>query len=124
MRRTAPWPDFAGNPIREGDFIGHLSGEVGRVLYQPEHAEPPDRWRVDYGDGGPVSRLGLQIGDKGRAVVGKRDSAGRLVFTHPPPPGCTTMRIGSIGELQDAVNLDMGRIGWTLATTRLTPHRE
>ena len=25
--RIAPWPDFAGNPIREGDWIARPSGE-------------------------------------------------------------------------------------------------
>ena len=67
-RTTAPWPDFAGNPIHEGDVIAHPSGERGRVVLLAGERDPGDQWRVDYGTG-DLSRLCLQIGDKGRAVV-------------------------------------------------------
>ncbi len=68
-RYRAPWPDFAGQPIYEGDVIQHPeSGEAGRVVFLPNEADPSDAWRVDYGTG-TLSRLCLQIGDKGRAVV-------------------------------------------------------
>ena len=71
---TAPWPDFAGNPIHEGDTIRHPSGEEGRVLFF-EGLDITDNlgdaWRVDYGTG-YVLRLCLQIGDKGQAVVVKK----------------------------------------------------
>ncbi|MGF6697632.1 hypothetical protein OKW38_002244 [Paraburkholderia sp. MM5496-R1] len=70
MTRTAPWSDFSGQPIHEGDEIQHPSGERGRVVFLDAEAEPRDQWRVDYGDG-LLSRLGLQIGDKGRAEVVK-----------------------------------------------------
>jgi hypothetical protein len=64
----APWPDFTGHDIHEGDTIEHPSGERGTVVFLAHEADPGDQWRVDYG-GGNLSRLCLQIGDKGRAVV-------------------------------------------------------
>lgn len=70
--RLAPWPDFAGNPIHEGDFIEHpASKERGRIVYLPsEGPEEVDRWRVRYdNDDLFLSRLCLQIGDRGQAVV-------------------------------------------------------
>jgi hypothetical protein len=68
--RTAPWPDFQGQPIHEGDTIQHpVSGQSGRVLFLQDEEEPANAWRVDYGDGKLLSRLCLQIGEKGRAVV-------------------------------------------------------
>lgn len=67
--RIAPWTDYAGNPIREGDTIKHPVGEfTGRVFFLEDFDSPSDQWRVDYGDGVPY-RLALQIGDKGQAVV-------------------------------------------------------
>lgn len=66
--RKAPWPDFAGNPIHEGDTIEHPSGDRGMVVLLPNEEHEGDQWRVDYGSG-DLSRLSLQIGDKGRAVV-------------------------------------------------------
>lgn len=67
MNELAPWRDFAGNEIYNGDVICHPSGERGKVVFLPSETEPADQWRVDYGDG--LSRLCLQIGDKGRATV-------------------------------------------------------
>jgi hypothetical protein len=64
---TAPWNDYSGAPIKDGDLIRHPSGEIGRVILgNSENAS--ESWRVDYGNGFP-SLLCLQIGDKGRAVV-------------------------------------------------------
>jgi hypothetical protein len=78
MTRLAPWPDFAGKPIHEGDTIRHPeSGQEGRVVFLPGHQDPSDQWRVDYGNFEALSRLSLQIGEKGRAVV---------VQPRPPPP--------------------------------------
>lgn len=68
--RVAPWTDFAGSAIYEGDTIEHPSGDRGRVVRLAGQLHEIDRWRVDYGHG-DISRLGLQIGDKGRAVVVK-----------------------------------------------------
>lgn len=65
----APWSDFNGQSIHDGDMIVHpVSGESGKVIFLAEEKEPTDQWRVDYGDG-LLSRLCLQIGDKGEAVV-------------------------------------------------------
>jgi hypothetical protein len=63
----APWSDFAGNSIYEGDTIRHPDGDTG-VVVKVEAASPSDAWRVDYGDS-YLSRLGLQIGERGQAVV-------------------------------------------------------
>ena len=66
--RVAPWKDFSGNTICEGDTIRHPSGQKGMVFYQARSAQKKeDNWLVQY-DGGSPSRLCLQIGDKGRAV--------------------------------------------------------
>lgn len=70
----APWKDFAGADIHEGDVIVHpATGERGTVVFLPEYSDPSDQWRVAYQepDGG-LSRLCLQIGDKGQAVVVER----------------------------------------------------
>ena len=66
--RVAPWPDYAGKPIREGDTITHPSGQSGVVVFLGDETDPRDQWRVDYGSHG-LSRLCLQIGDKGMAAV-------------------------------------------------------
>lgn len=71
----APWKDFAGADIHEGDVIVHpATGQRGTVVFLPEHSDPGDQWRVNYGDepGDGLSRLCLQIGDKGQAVVAER----------------------------------------------------
>jgi len=64
----APWNDSAGNEIHEGDTLQHPSGERGRVVFLAHESDPADQWRVNYGEPA-LSRLCLQIGDKGRAVV-------------------------------------------------------
>jgi hypothetical protein len=64
----APWTDYNGQDINEGDTIQHPSGERGRVVFLVNEKDPGDQWRVDYGDGS-LSRLCLQIGDKGQAIV-------------------------------------------------------
>lgn len=68
LLKKAPWLDFDGNEIHEGDTIQHPSGESGIVVFLADEEEPKDQWRVDYGDSA-LSRLCLQIGDKGMAVV-------------------------------------------------------
>lgn len=68
--RVAPWKDFKCGDIHEGDTILHpRSHERGVVKFLPEHEDVFDQWRVDYGDGGPLSRLCLQLGQAGQAVV-------------------------------------------------------
>lgn len=63
---VAPWPDYAGNVIRDKDRIRHPDGVTGTVLHLPAMGRDP--WRVVY-ETGDMSRLNLQIGDKGQAVV-------------------------------------------------------
>lgn len=66
--RKAPWPDYEGADLFEGDKIAHPSGKAGLVFYQPRSTvDEKENWLVQY-DGGPASRLCLQVGDKGRAV--------------------------------------------------------
>lgn len=71
-RKIAPWKDYKGNVICEGDTIVHPSGEKGVVWFAEynESGTPSDQWVVDYGRK-PHSRLCLQIGDKGQAVVSR-----------------------------------------------------
>lgn len=68
MSLQAPWKDYSGSVIREGDRIVHPSGESGVVILMPDEENDSDKWRVDYGEIS-LSRLCLQIGDKGMAVV-------------------------------------------------------
>lgn len=70
LGKVAPWPDFLGHEIREGDVIIHPSGEFGIVRWA-EAAEVEDQWLVQYAEHSQrnMSRLCLQIGDKGQAVV-------------------------------------------------------
>jgi hypothetical protein len=64
----SPWPDFNGNTIHAGDVIEHPSGERGTVVFLNSETDQSDQWRVDYGEAG-LSRLCLQIGEKGQAVI-------------------------------------------------------
>lgn len=66
--RKAPWTDFAGNEIYEGDTIRHPNGGEGKVIFLPQEESPSDQWRVNYPLAG-LGRLSLQIGDKGQASV-------------------------------------------------------
>jgi hypothetical protein len=75
---VAPWPDFAGATIRSGDRIAHPDGAAGTVVYVPGFDGPHDSWRVVYDGSAELSRLCLQIGDKGMASVIRRSA-------HPPP---------------------------------------
>lgn len=70
-RRAAPWPDFAGNTIHEGDTIAHPSGERGVVVFDDSESSASSygQWRVQYEAGMPSLALQLQIGWKGMAVV-------------------------------------------------------
>lgn len=65
---VAPWTDFAGNPIKHGDRIRHPEGLEGVVVRLPGYADAHDAWCVAYQDR-TVSRLSLQIGHRGQAVV-------------------------------------------------------
>ena len=72
----APWKDYAGNDIYEGDRIQHTDGTAGTVVFFEFEPDPSDKWRVlyDVGDrdnewAARISRLCLQIGYKWQAVV-------------------------------------------------------
>lgn len=68
MREIAPWPDFEGHPIMEGDRIIHPSGDSGFVVHFPDASDDAERWRVDYGHGSTRS-LFIEVGEQGRATV-------------------------------------------------------
>lgn len=81
-KRKAPWPDYAGNPIYDGDTIVHPCGMRGVVVFLPDLKMRRDlygvplaneNWRVRYADdapdAAPVSLLVMQINDRGQAVV-------------------------------------------------------
>lgn len=63
-----PWPDYIGTPIRHGDRLSHPDGTEFVAVYLNGYDTAEDSWRAVY-DAGPVSRLCLQIGDKGQAVL-------------------------------------------------------
>ena len=69
--RAAPWPDFAGSPIHEGDWIEHPNGDRARVLFSLDTKhDGVSRWRAVYENDDSLW-LGNQIGDKGKAIVVK-----------------------------------------------------
>ncbi|NSL56008.1 hypothetical protein [Uliginosibacterium aquaticum] len=68
MRQTAPWPDFDGNPIMEGDRMVHPSGECGIVVLCSDAPDDSARWRVDY-SGGISRSLSAEVSRDGRCVV-------------------------------------------------------
>ena len=72
--KLAPWKDFVGNDIHEGDIITHPSGESGKIVFLPAETEQDDQWRVAYVGSKYLSRLCLQIGDRGQAVVANAGS--------------------------------------------------
>lgn len=67
-RLAAPWRDFAGALIREGDTIRHPTGDTATVVIDRARGDDVLKWRAVYKDGESLW-LGNQIGDKGRAVV-------------------------------------------------------
>lgn len=67
-RRKAPWPDYRGADIYEGDTIVHPQGDCGTVVFDASR-EPGLEWRVQYLSGEESLWLGNQIGDKGQACV-------------------------------------------------------
>lgn len=66
-KRIAPWRDFAGNELCEGDRIRHPNGEAATVVFAPRGGDITSEWLADY-DGGTAGRLCLQLGEKGQAV--------------------------------------------------------
>ena len=70
QRKTCPLADYAGNPIKEGDIIQHpLDGIVAVVVYLSDEDAECDKWRAVYPHDGTISRLSLQVGPRGQAVV-------------------------------------------------------
>jgi hypothetical protein len=71
LRKQAPWTDFKCNDIHEGDRIIHPDGETGIVIFTKLKNSVNDypEWHVKYDSTGEYSRLVLQIGKKGIAVV-------------------------------------------------------
>lgn len=67
-RRKAPWPDFRGADIFEGDAIIHPAGDAAMVEFVFDEPMPSLRWRAKYSNGESMW-LGNQIGDKGQAYV-------------------------------------------------------
>lgn len=67
MREKAPWPDFAGNPVHEGDRLIRPCGESGVVRLR-EQDDGAGRWWVDYGHG-QLRPLQTELGVTGRATV-------------------------------------------------------
>lgn len=65
---VAPWPDFAGNKIHQGDRLVHPTGTGFVAIRLDNWKEETDAWRAVYDDA-TVLRLCLQIGDRGCAVV-------------------------------------------------------
>lgn len=72
----APWTDYTGNPIRHGDRIRHPEGLEGVVVRLPGYANAHDAWCVAYQDR-TVSRLSLQIGERGQAALSAQPGAQR-----------------------------------------------
>lgn len=62
-KKIAPYMDYNGNELREGDYIMHSSGEEGRIFINNNNND----WKVRYFDD-TVLNLALQIGWKGRAI--------------------------------------------------------
>lgn len=66
---VAPWADFKGGPIRHGDRLSHPDGTTFVALRLNGFDAETDAWRAVYDhDPQTVSRLCLQIGDKGQAA--------------------------------------------------------
>lgn len=70
MSAVAPWPDFAGKPISDGDTIRHPDGTTAivTVVAIDPWRDKLSEWRAVYEDGMSLW-LGNQIGDKGQAIV-------------------------------------------------------
>lgn len=69
-KRKAPWTDYVGNDLYDGDTIIHPSGVKGVITYAKDK-DLHTSWRVRYNDK-ISSMLSLQIGAKGRGVKYRR----------------------------------------------------
>lgn len=68
-KEQAPWPDFNGLPINHGDRLVHPDGSEFVAVKLPGYADDSDAWRAIYDGESVPSRLSLQIGGKGKAIV-------------------------------------------------------
>lgn len=68
MRQKAPWPDFDGNQIVEGDRVVLPCGESGVVVCRVPGSLAAEDWCVDYG-GGDLKGLAGEVSKTGRAVM-------------------------------------------------------
>lgn len=68
----APWHDYKGDDIHDGDEVVHPSGEYGVVVRYHDIPEPLDAWRIHY-ESGEVGRMCLQVGWKGQLHVAPKD---------------------------------------------------
>lgn len=67
-KRKAPFKDFAGNELFEGDSIRHpANADVGVIFVTEKSIGEHAKWRVKYNDGEDLP-LFLQVDDKGKAV--------------------------------------------------------
>lgn len=79
VNKKAPWKDYAGNLLFEGDIIRHPDGIEGLVAFHGEYNDPVDQWRVYYKDSDDFGRLCLQVAERGQAakVGGTAKKVGR-----------------------------------------------
>ena len=92
--KIAPFLDFKGNEICEGDTVQHPDGDTGVVVFLGQHDDPYDQWRVVYDDGYPA-RLCLQI-NAGEAVVkgvGLCATYGLTCGSRCIPSGCINVNL-------------------------------
>lgn len=77
---VAPWLDFNNQPIHHGARLVHPDGNTFVAVRLAGHKDESDAWRgvYDY-DPAHVSRLCLQVGDKGRAVLVEASPAAEQV---------------------------------------------
>ncbi len=91
FEEKAPWKDFEGNDIHEGDTIRHPDGKTGLIITASNTNIDADKWRVQYSPDDFPSRLCMQIGDKGQAVICTERSNRTPVNATQPVKGARIM---------------------------------